>query len=141
MMRPNVNRRHLISGIGVVLVSLVSGCLSPSDNGESPQGTAELPVRFWLKKVSLSTSEQESANPIVFAELSPAEQEIVHTALNERDYTAEPGSESPALESLRDRIGQRTGNGATSVAYLRRENIYYRVGFADGDHIIADPDQ
>lgn len=146
----NMNRRRFLSGAGLGLVASFAGCLSANDgygnsqgtensHGNS-QGTENLPKRFWLKEASLSVSEQESANPIVFGELSTGEQEIVQTALEEGEYTVEQGSEPPALEKLRDRIEQRTGAGKTLEVYLRRKDTYYRVGFVDGDHIIAHPD-
>lgn len=135
-----MNRRRFVSGAGLTLAVSVAGCLSTIGSNGNPRGTESLPVRFWLKEVSLSPSNQASVNPIVFGELSTGEQEIVQTALEEGEYTVEPGSEPPTLESLRDRIEQRTGEGETLEAHLRREDIYYRVGFADGDHIIAHPD-
>jgi hypothetical protein len=138
--KSNMDRRRFISGTGFALAAPFAGCLSALDSNGNPQGTEDLPVRFWLKEVSLSASKQESVNPIVFEELSTDEQEIVQTALEEGEYTVEQGSEPPALGNLRDRIEQRTGNGETLEAYLRREDIYYRVGFADSDHIIAHPD-
>jgi hypothetical protein len=135
-----MNRRNFLSGAGLVLTTPFAGCLSAIDGNGNPQGTENLPVRLWLEEVSLSASEQESVNPIVFKELSTEEQEIVQTALETGEYTIEQGSEPPALENLRDRIERKTGNGETLEAYLRREVTYYRVGFVDGDHIIAHPD-
>ena len=76
----------------------------------------------------------------MFEDLSTVEQGIVQTAFEEGGYTVEQGSEPSALEDLRDRIEQRTGNGETLEVYLRHTDTYYRVGFADGDHIIAHPD-
>lgn len=107
------------------------------DDGDS-EGTEALPIRFWLEEMSLSESEQDSANPIVYGNLSTAEQELVQTALNEGEYTTEHAS--PAVGDIRDRIEQRTGGGETLEAYLRRNDTYYRIGYADGDHIIAHPD-
>lgn len=135
-----MTRRRFLSSAGLALAASCAGCLSAINSNEHPQGTEDLSVRFWLKDVSLSTLEQESVTPIVFGVLSTGEQEIVQTALEEGEYTVEQGSESPALENLRDRIEQRTGNGETLEAYLRRMNSYYRIGFSDGDHIVAHPD-
>jgi hypothetical protein len=104
------------------------------------QGTESLPVRLWLEQVTLSESERESIDPIVFGDLSEAEQDLVWPALDEGEYTAEPGTESAALERLRERIETRTGDGETLKTYLGRGETLYRVGFADGDHIIAHPD-
>lgn len=136
-----MNRRHFLSGAGIVLTTSFAGCLSAISNQGNSQGTADLPVRFWLKEVSLTESERGSVDSIVFSELSTEEQDIVQTAIEEGEYTVEQGSEPPALEDLRDRIEQRTGNGETLEVYLRRRDTYYRIGFADGDHIIAHPDQ
>lgn len=135
-----MNRRRFLSGAGVALVAPFAGCLSAIDSNGTAQGTEDLPVRFWLEEASLSASERESVDPVVFGELSTDEQEIVHTALEEGEYTVAQGSEPPALGTLRDRIEQQTGDGETLEAYLRREDTYHRVGFADGDHIIAHPD-
>jgi hypothetical protein len=115
---------------------------SPSTDTEpdtrTPRGTAGLPTRFWLERVTLSASERGSVDPIVFADLSPAEKEVVRTALDEGEYTVQREHGDPALDDLRDRIEARTDGGLT--AYLRRGETYYRVGFAAGDHIIAHPD-
>lgn len=106
-----------------------------------PQGTADLPRRLWFEAVTLSASKREAIDPIVFGDLPEAEREIVRTALEEGEYTLERDQGPPAFESLRDRIEARTGNGETLAVYLRRGDTYYRVGFADGDHIVAHPDQ
>lgn len=135
-----MNRRRILSGVGTVLVASVSGCVSRIDPQGDSQRTATLQIRFWLKNVSLSASKRESVTPIVFEELSREEREIARTALEDGEYTVEQASASPALEDLRDRIEQRTGNGETLEAYFRRAGTYYRIGFADGDHIIAHPD-
>lgn len=135
-----MNRRSFFLGTGLTLVGSFGGCLSRTDGHGNSRGTETLQLRFWLKEVSLSASERESVAQIVFAELSTGEQEIVKTALNEGEYTVVQESASPALERLRDRIEQQTGDGETLEAYLRRKDTYYRIGFVDGDHIIAHPD-
>lgn len=104
---------------------------------ETPPGTAGLPTRLWFEPVSLSASERDAIDPIVFSTLSGPEQDIVRLALEEGEYTVETEHESAALERLRDRIEARA-NGGLAV-YLRRGETYYRVGFAAGDHIIAHP--
>lgn len=136
-----VNRRGVLSGAGLAITASFAGCLSTLDRSGNPDGTATLPIRFWLEPVSLSPSEQDAVDPIVFGALSMAEQEIVQTALEEGEYTVEQGAEPPALEELRGRVEQRTGNGQTLEAYLQQDDTYHRVGFADGDHIIAHPDR
>lgn len=135
-----MNRRSLLVGAGCALAGSFAGCLSRLDGHENGQGTQTLQVRLWLTDASLSASERGSVNPIVVEKLSTEEQEIVQTALDEGEYTVDQESASPALERLRDRIEQRTGNGETLEAYLRRTETYYRIGFADGDHVIAHPD-
>ena len=108
---------------------------------DGPRGTADLPRRLWFEEVTLQASERESIDPLVFGDLSEAEREIVRTALEEGEDTLERDQGPPAFERLRDRIEARTGNGGTLEVYLRRGGTYYRVGFADGDHIVAHPDQ
>lgn len=104
------------------------------------QGTADLPTRLWFEAASLPESERGSVDAIAYADLSSSERQIVGTALDAGEYTVATERESAALESIRDRIEERTGNGETLVVYLRRNESYYRVGFAAGDHIIAHPD-
>ena len=136
----NMNRRRFVAGAGLTLAGPVAGCLSGITTDGSSQGTADLPVRFWLEDVSLSTSEREGLDPIVFGDLSTGEQDIVRTALEEGEYTVDQASKPSAAESLRARVEQRTGNGETLEVYLRRGDAYHGVGFADGEHIIAHPD-
>ena len=108
---------------------------------DGPRGTADLPRRLRFEEVSLSASQRGSIDPIVFGDLSEAEREVVRTALEEGECTLERDRGPPAFESLRDRIEARTGNGETLAVYLRRRDTYYRAGFADGDHVVAHPDQ
>ncbi|AZH26278.1 hypothetical protein [Haloplanus aerogenes] len=131
-------RRRLLVGAGVAFVGSVAGCLGASGGSDSP-GTADLPTRLWLERVDLSSSEREEIDPIVFADLPPEEQQIVETAIEDGEYTVDSEEASPALESLRDRIERRADGGLE--VYLRRGETYYRVGFAEGDHIIAHPSQ
>lgn len=133
-----IDRRRAFVSVGSVLVVPATGCLQGTGNSGNSQSTEELPVRFWLKQVAPSESEQ-NIDPIVFADLPDAEREIVRTAIENGEYTVEPENVSPALETLRKRIEQRA-NGGLEV-YLVREETYYRVGFADGDHIVAHPTQ
>lgn len=135
-----MNRRRFVAGAGLALAAPFAGCLSGTATDEPSQGTADLPVRFWLEDASLSTSERDALDPIVFGELSTGERDIVRTALEDGEYTVDQASKPSAVESLRARIEQRTGNGETLEAYLRRGDVYHGVGFADGDHIIAHPD-
>jgi hypothetical protein len=106
---------------------------------EDPRGTAGLPRRLWFEGVTLPPSEREHVDPLVFGDLTEAEREIVRTAMAEGEYTLERDRGPPAFERLRDRIEDRTGNGETLAVYLRRGETYYRVGFADGDHVVAHP--
>lgn len=140
--RRAILRRGLIVG-GVSL----SGCVTLQDDGAPPTTDDGMPattddempteIRFWLEEVTLSESEREAIEPIVFSDLSTSQQEIVQTALEDGEYTSEIGEESAALENLRRRISGRTDGGVE--AYLERGETYYRIGFVSGDHVIADP--
>lgn len=134
-----MKRRTLLATTGPALCLPVGGCLRGLGDSGSPDGTADLPVRVWFEETSLSASQRDSIDPIVFADLSKDEQEIVTTALEEGEYTVDTESAPPAVEALRTRIEERA-DGELEV-YLRRGETYYRVGFADGDHIIAHPTQ
>jgi hypothetical protein len=135
-----MNRRRFVRRSGLALAASVSGCLSASEGGGGSQRTETLQRRFWLEEVSLSSSKRDAVTPIVFGALSAEEREIVRTAIEDGEYTVAQESTSQAVERLRDRIEERTGNGSTLEAYLRVEETYYRIGFADGDHIVAHPD-
>lgn len=136
-----VSRRRLLGRGAVVGTAGLAGCVDGLPGGDGPRGTADLPRRLWFEAVSISESERESIDPIVFEDLSEAEREVVRTALEEGEYTSERDGGPPGLERLRVRIEARTGSGETLEVYLRRGQAYYRVGFADGDHVIAHPDQ
>jgi hypothetical protein len=114
------------------------GGLTGSDG---PRGTADLRRRLWFEEVSLPESERESVDPIVFGDLSADERDIGRTVLEEGEYTLERDRGPPAFERLQDRIEARTENGGPLEVSLRRGDTDYRVGFADGDHVVAHPDQ
>lgn len=141
-----MNRRTVLAGTGVAIASSAGGCLqtslSPgSEPADDPQRTADLGTRLWLEQVTLSGTGRDALDPIIFGDLSRAEQEIVQTALDDGEYTSETETGPPALAELRSKIEERTGGGQTLEVYLRRNETYYRVGFTAGDHIIAHPDQ
>jgi hypothetical protein len=126
-----MHRRRALSGVALALLGPAAGCL-----GSDAPGTADLPTRLWFERAELTESERNAVDPIVFADLPAAERELVATALAEGEYVVD-GAAPPALESLRDRI-ERRANGGLEV-YLQRDRTYYRVGFAEGDHIVAHP--
>lgn len=132
--RTILRRGLLLGGVGL------TGCVTGQNDG-TPTTTDddEMPteVRFWLEAVTLSDSEQDSIEPIVFSDLPDRQKEIVQTALEEGGYSSEIGEESPALKSLRERISARTDGGVE--VFLKRGDACYRIGFVSGDHIIADP--
>jgi hypothetical protein len=135
------SRRGLLRS-GVLLGTAgLAGCVGELTGSNGPRGTADLPRRLWLEEVSLPAAEREEVDPIVFGALSDGEREIVQTALEEGEYALERDQGPPAFERLRDRIEGRTGNGETLAVYLRRGDTYYRVGFVDGDHVVAHPDR
>lgn len=141
-----VNRRTVLLGVGTVITSSAGGCLQTSltpgdESNDGPQGTADLGTRLWLEEVTLSETDRDAVDPIIFSDLSEAEQNIVQTVLNDGEYTSDTETEPPALEDLRSRIEERTDGGQTLEVYLKHNETYYRVGFAAGDHIIAHPDQ
>jgi hypothetical protein len=131
-------RRRVLSGVGPVLIGAAAGCLGGSNGSDAP-GTADLPTRLWFERVELTESERSTVDPIVFADLSAAERELVATTLDEGEYIVDGEATPPALESLRGRIERRADGGLE--VYLRRDRTYYRVGFAEGDHIVAHPSQ
>jgi hypothetical protein len=131
-------RRRVLSSVGPVLLGPTAGCLGGSSGSDAP-GTADLPTRLRFERVELTESERNAVDPIVFADLPAAERELVATALDEGEYVVEGEAAPPALDSLRDRIERRADGGLE--VYLRRDRTYYRVGFAEGDHIVAHPSQ
>jgi hypothetical protein len=129
-------RRRILAGVSLALVGLQTGCFGRG--GDAP-GTAEMPTRLWLERVELSEAERNGIDPIVFVDLPTAEREIVETAIESSEYAVDSEEAPPALDSLRDRIERRADGGL--VVYLRRDETYYRVGFAAGDHIVAHPNR
>jgi len=136
------SRRTLLRR-GLLLGSVgLTGCVAEQDEG-APSSTDdtstedEMPteIKFWLQEVSLSESEQDAIDPIVYSELSSGQQEIVQTALQEGKYITEMREAPPELSGLRRAIEAQAGDGVE--AYLKQKDTYYRVGFVSGDHIIA----
>lgn len=133
--RDAVTRRGVVSGAGLLASAAVAGCTGPL--GDAPGGTATQPARLWFEAVD---PPEDGADPIEYASLSEEERSLVDTALEEGEYVADTDETPPAWDSLRERVEARTGNGGELAVYLRRDDQYYRVGFVNGDHIIASPD-
>lgn len=142
-----MNRRQFCNGLGWAALVGLSGCLQLStpredENGpgtsETAVGTASLPIRVWLK--ATGTPETESTNPIRYGNLTDDEQSLVRTVLDQGEYTAAPESYHPAVDAFRRRVEERTNGGETLRVYLSYQGTWYRVGFAEGDHVIAHPD-
>lgn len=135
-----ISRRTVLRN-GIILGGFaISGCTerSPPATTESTQtDDDEMPteIELWLEKVSLSMSKRESIDPIVFSELPDSQQEIIRTAIDEGEYTTQIGEESDAFSTLRDKI-ESHANEKLEV-YLKKSDIYYKVGLVAGDHIIA----
>lgn len=135
-----ISRRTVLRN-GIILGGFaISGCTerSPPATTESTQtDDDEMPteIELWLEKLSLSMSKRESIDPIVFSELPDSQQEIIRTAIDEGEYTTQIGEESDAFSALRDKI-ESHANEELEV-YLKKSDIYYKVGLVAGDHIIA----
>lgn len=95
-------------------------------------------IRFWLKKVTVSEAKSDEINPITCSNVTDGEREIIQTTIERGEYTSESGSESRALDRLRERINDQNPGGVE--VYLKCNDTYYRIGFIDGDHIMAHPD-
>lgn len=136
-------RRQFFTHVGLAGGAAVAGCVGPldtaSDETDDPAGTEDMPNRLWFRAVD-PPADDSDADPIEYASLSPEERALVDTAMADGEYTVPTDESPPALESLRDRIEARTGSGRTLVVYLVRDGGHYRVGFVNGDHIIASPD-
>lgn len=139
--RTLLRRGLLLGSVGLTgcVANQDGGTQTPTGDGTSTATEDEMPteIEFWLQEVSLSESEQDAIDPIVYSELSSGQQEIVETALHEGEYTTEMGEEPPELAGLRRAIEAQADDGVE--AYLKREDTYYRIGFVSGDHIIASP--
>lgn len=135
-----ISRRTVLRN-GIILGGFaISGCTerSPPATTESTQtDDDEMPteIELWLEKLSLSMSKRESIDPIVFSELPESQQEIIRTAIDEGEYTTQIGEESDAFSTLRDKT-ESHANEELEV-YLKKSDIYYKVGLVAGDHIIA----
>jgi hypothetical protein len=122
-----LTRRNMLHVLAVGVVG-AAGCIDQSGM-----------IEFWLVRANVSASKQERITPIRCANVTEGEQELIQKAIENEQYTSEIGSASPALERLRERIGDQNPGGLE--AYLKCNETLYRVGFVDGDHIMADPDQ
>jgi hypothetical protein len=120
-------RRTLLRRGGPFVGVGLAGCTSGLPGDGPPGGTAGLPRRLRLERASCPASGGESVDPIAFEDLPETEREIVRTALEEGEYVVDPDQGSPAFESLRDRIEERTGDGETLRVYLRHGETYSSV--------------
>lgn len=135
--RDPVPRRRVLSGACLLASAAVAGCTGPLGGG--PEGTATQPARLWLEAVD-APDEAGSVDPIEYGSLSDGERSLVDTALEEDEYVVDTDETPPAWESLRERVEARTRDGGELVVYLVRDDRYYRVGFANGDNVVAHPD-
>lgn len=136
---PTTRRRTLLGGLALVGIGTLAGCTGPSggdsSEGTDPEGTEDMPARLRLKGVQ--TPDCENADPIRFADLSTAEQDLVETALEQGEYTVPTEETSPAFDSLREAVEARSDTCGELVVYLRRGETYYRVALVNGDNVIA----
>ena len=130
-------RRRVLEGIGLLASAAVAGCAGPLDG--SPEGTETQPARLWFEAVDAPENEAD-VDPIEYASLSDGEQSLVDTALEDGEYVADTDETPPAWDSLRERVEARSEDGEELVVYLVRDGQHYRVGFVNGDNIIASPD-
>lgn len=131
---PTTRRRTLLCGLALVGLGTLAGCTGPP-RGDGPDGTEDLPARLRLKQVQ--PPDCENADPIRFADLSTAEQDLVETALEREEYAVPTEETSPAFDSLRESVEARSDTCGELVVYLRRGETYYRVALVNGDNIIA----
>ena len=127
-------RRALLGAVGLLGTGALAGCTGAS-GGDDPQSTAEMPARLRLEEAS--APDCEDADPIVFADLSAGERDLVETTLEEGEYTVPTKEAPPAFERLRERVEARTDACGELVVYLERDGTYYRVALVNGDHIVA----
>jgi hypothetical protein len=131
---PTTRRRTLLGGLALVGLGTLAGCTGPP-GGDGPDGTEDMPARLRLKQVQ--PPDCENADPIRFADLSTAEQDLVETALEREEYAVPTEETSPAFDSLRESVEARSDTCGELVVYLRRGEAYYRVALVNGDNIIA----
>lgn len=138
-------RKILKSNLAAVSIGLVgysSGQATASSDHDSAPTEAghemSTKIRLELEPVSLSQSERESIDPIVFRERSEPEQRKLQTATETRRSLDEIGNESKATLQIREAIEERTNDDLR--VFVRRGNSYFTTRFVVGEHIIANPD-
>lgn len=125
------------------LVGYTSGrAKASSDNGSAAtEDDHEMPteIRLEMEPVSLSQSERESIDPIVFSERSEPEQKKLRTAVETGRSIDQIGNESKATRKIREAIEERTNDDLQ--VFVTRKNSYYTTRFVVGEHIVANPDE
>lgn len=127
-----LSRRTLLRG-GTPLLSMgLSGCLGSSLFGCDSMDSAVIRT----KRVTLSATERDSIDPIVFNKLPDSEREIVRTAVEDGKYrkcpAADPYIPEP-LTSFAQRAAAHTGENGHEPAYLKYNDTYYAVGVSIED--------
>lgn len=143
----NTTRRKLLksnlTAVSLGFVGYSSGqAKASSDHDSAPaEGGHEMSteIRLELEPVSLSQSERESIDPVVFNERSEPEQEKLQTAIETTRSVDEIGNESEATLKIREAIEKRTDDGPQ--VFVTRGNSYFATRFVVGEHIIANPDE
>ena len=127
----DVSKRATITIIGS---SLLSGCLDLQlDFAQIDCGDGT--YRIMTKRGVSSSSNTESSDPIIYTDLSEAEQKIVRIAVDEGEY-ATCESSSKAVESLIDRAYRHLQGREKDTIYLWYQNERYVLRiFAHGKEI------
>lgn len=123
----NPTRRTVVQVLAVGSMG-IAGC---SDRSST--------IEFRLVRANVSASKRERITPIRCANVTPEERELIQTAIESDQYTSGIGSAPPGLERLRERIRDHDSGGVE--LYLSCDERLYRVGFINGDHVLADPDR
>lgn len=141
-----IPRRKLLKSTGVAastgLVGYSTGQVTASrtdgstarEDQEDWSGDIELA----LEPASLSQSDRQSVDPIVFSDRSTSEQATLMEAIETASFTDAIGNESPGTQGLREAIEER--NDDDPQVFAKVNDAYYSIRFVAGHHIVASPD-
>lgn len=133
---PPPSRRTLLRGGTTLLGASLAGCLGSNPFGCDSMDSAVVRT----KRVTLSASERDAIDPIVFGELPDSEQEFVRTAVEDGEYRTCPAADPyipEPLTSFADRVGRRRAENDADAAYLKYGDTYYALGVTIEDESYA----
>ena len=128
--RFGVNRRQILVSGGLLLLGgcqQITGCAQKNS------------ASIRCERADLTADQQEKTIPVVYGERTPAEQDVLDTAIEDGQYeTCKPFSEAfeSLSESLLNKYGRQTDKSEAEYLlwpYVQKGQQFYETTYREGD--------